>query len=68
MALTCMISKSCTYLRSVSTISRTMLFRAASFEFDGAGGGAESARESYESWEARKGGEGGASSQASSGR
>lgn len=28
---TCMVSRSCTYLRSVSTISRIMLFLATSF-------------------------------------
>jgi len=65
-----MISRSWTYLRSVSTISRMMLFRAASCAFAGAMDDvASDVGESEGSCgEARDGGEGGDWSKASGGR
>lgn len=58
---TCMTSRSCTYLRSVSTISLIILFRAASCAFAGTGTeGVVAVSDSVES--SGMGGEGGATS------
>jgi len=68
---TCMTSRSCTYLRSVSTNSRMILFRSASGPFAGVGiAGISGPIESKESWgENAEGGDGGAaSSKTSDGR
>ena len=66
---TCITSRSCTYLRSVSTNSRMILFRSASGPFAGVGiAGISGPMESKESWgENAEGGEGGAASSNTSG-
>lgn len=64
---TCIVSKSWTNLRSVSTISRTRLFRKDSCAL-AAGIGGNSTSESDDSCAESKGGEGGESSKASWGR
>lgn len=64
---TCMISKSWTYLRSVSTISLIILFRADSWALAGVDTRV-SASESNEPFSGMEGGEGGTSSKVSGGR
>ena len=63
-----MISRSWTYFRSVSTISRIILFRAVSCAFTGVGTeGTSVVRESVESWDDNiAGGESGGSTNWSS--
>jgi hypothetical protein len=68
MIRTCMTSRSCTYLRSVSTISRIILFLADSCAFAGGTAVASPARESRESCDEMADGEGGDRSKASGGR
>jgi hypothetical protein len=65
---TCMTSRSCTYLRSVSTISRMMLFLADSCALAGGTAVVSPANESSESCDEMAVGEGGAESNASEGR
>jgi hypothetical protein len=65
---TCMISKSWTYLRSVSTNSLIILFLAASCAFAGTGVlGTSLINESIESWADMNGGDKGAGSNSSEG-
>lgn len=62
-----MISRSCTYLRSVSTVSLIMLLRADSCALAGVEANV-SGSESKEALSRSEGGEGGSSSKASGGR
>ena len=67
--LTCMTSRSCTYLRSVSTISLIILFRAASCAFGATVTfKAWFARESIDSCDASRGGDIGGGSKISEGK